>query len=95
MRSSERDRSDRVVKGWREIAITDTLPIITALILDRPTCLECLVVKAGVTPGEAVAGLEQVANALRIYRETDRCRACGDTTEVLSARRATRQTQYL
>jgi hypothetical protein len=63
------------------------VPLITPLVLDRPTCFQCIVEKAGVTPGEAAAAVEQITDALKVYRETDRCRVCGQTKEVLSVKR--------
>jgi len=42
--------------------------IITPLILDRPTCLDCIARKAGVTLGEAVVALERIEGALKVYR---------------------------
>jgi len=70
--------------------VADVVPIITPLILDRPMCLDCIAGKAGATLREAVAALEQIADALNVYREADRCRACDEMTEVLSVRRGTR-----
>jgi len=75
--------------------VADHVFIITPLILDRPTCLDCIARKAGVTLGEAVVALERIEGALKVYRESDRCRACGETTKVLSARRSTQTARYL
>jgi hypothetical protein len=72
--------------------VADVVPLITPLILDRPLCLECIARNAGITLREAVAALEEIADALHVYREADRCRACGEMTEVLSVRRGASQT---
>jgi hypothetical protein len=75
--------------------VADYVFIITPLILDRPTCLDCIARKAGVTLGEAVAALERIEDALKVYRQADRCRACGETTKVLSVRQGAPSVRYL
>jgi len=47
------------------------------------------------TLGEVVAALERIEDAIRVYRADDRCRACGETTNVLSVRRDTQNARYL
>jgi hypothetical protein len=62
----------------------DTAALITAIILDRPLCLDCIALKAGVGPATADASLARIKNVLT--EETGRCRACGTIGMVFSAR---------
>jgi hypothetical protein len=62
----------------------ETMAIITALILDRPLCPDCIAIKAGVGQARVEACLARTKNALTLRRdETGRCRACGTTGVVL------------
>lgn len=58
--------------------------LIAALILERPMCLECIVMRAPVTgEKDAEEHLNIIARAVRLRREkSGRCRACGVTTPV-------------
>jgi hypothetical protein len=53
-----------------------------ALILDRPMCLPCTALKAGMSLERATKALDTIATALAVRRETGRCAACGTTTTV-------------
>ena len=51
--------------------------LITALILERPMCLECLARRAGLTVEAAHTVLAVIGRALRLHRdESSPCRAC-------------------
>ncbi|MGH7342869.1 MAG: hypothetical protein ACREKH_20485 [Candidatus Rokuibacteriota bacterium] len=53
--------------------------LISALILERPMCLECITMRSPVTGAQdAQRHLDIVARALHLHRDRDgRCRACG------------------
>ena len=63
--------------------------LVTAIILERPTCLTCLSQKTGLSVAEIRATLVriQVALALQVHRGQERCRACGTTVDVISIAR--------
>jgi heterodisulfide reductase subunit C len=61
--------------------------LITALILDRPMCLDCIAEKSLVTDERAEEALAAIAIALVLRRETGRCIACGVVTAVCSVGR--------
>ena len=63
------------------------MPEITALILDRPLCLECIAAKSGLTADQAEALLERIAAPWKLYREPARCRACGEIRRTYSVER--------
>jgi hypothetical protein len=63
--------------------------LITPLILKHPTCLDCIAAKGGVTADEAKATLSLIAAFLKLYRELERCRDCGETKEIYSVHRLT------
>ena len=67
----------------------DRVSIVTRLILDRPTCLDCIAGKSGLSAREAEATLDMIADALRVYREPDRCRVCEEMKRVFSVKRLT------
>jgi len=62
--------------------------VITALITDRPLCLECIA-KASFISLEAVkTALTVIQRALEVHRQdTARCRACGEARIVFSVDR--------
>jgi hypothetical protein len=58
---------------------------VTALIVERPLCLPCIVEKAGITPAEVDAALAHIARALTPDVDHEgRCRACGSIRTVIS-----------
>jgi hypothetical protein len=65
----------------------ETTAVVTALILDRPTCLDCLATKCGMGPTHAELIVQRVATVLRLYREVARCRMCGAIARVVSVER--------
>ena len=64
-----------------------TAAVLVALILERPLCLDCLAIKAGVSVIDAGIALWQILGTLTIHRRQDRCRICGETTLTMSAER--------
>ena len=52
-------------------------PLVTALILDRPTCVDCIASKSGLSSKRAVSVIERIARVLTLHREVGRCRSCG------------------
>jgi hypothetical protein len=61
--------------------------LITALILDHPTCVRCLAVKSSMTLVALDTTIGAIETALVLHRTLDRCRACGATETVLSVSR--------
>lgn len=63
--------------------------LITALILDRPLCLECISMRSPVTgAADALARLDVIGKNLHVRRERQgRCRACGIIGQVFSVER--------
>ena len=62
----------------------EPVPLVSALILERPLCLDCIKEKAGCTATSVQAALEIMGTVFQVRREHDRCRACGTETEVMS-----------
>jgi len=59
--------------------------IITALLLDRPTCIECLSEKSGMKLARVEGILARISRVMRVQREpSGRCRACGEYRPVVS-----------
>jgi hypothetical protein len=59
--------------------------IITALLLDRPTCIDCLCDKSGVKPARVNSILARIRRVMRVHRlPAGRCRACGEHRPVIS-----------
>jgi hypothetical protein len=61
--------------------------LVTAIILERPTCMTCLSQKTGLSVADVDATLLRIQGALRVYRVPGQCRACGATLEVISIAR--------
>jgi hypothetical protein len=79
--------AERRQRGWSSQSTrSDTTAIITAaLFVERPLCLDCIAVKAGVGTATAEVTLVRIKNALRLQRdETGRCRECGTKGVVFS-----------
>jgi len=56
----------------------DIVALVTALILDRPTCMLCLTEKSGRTAEQASAALGVIERVMKVHREANgRCHACG------------------
>jgi hypothetical protein len=80
-------RSGRVLGGRR---MPDRAALITALILDRPMCLDCIVVQSGVRTRDLDGTLATVSDVLSLHLTGDRCQGCGTMTTVLSLDRPSR-----
>jgi hypothetical protein len=63
-------------------------PLVTALMLDRPMCLECIATKSGVPAARLTTVIRRIGAVLAIDRHVGRCRACGRMdAEVVAAQR--------
>ena len=62
----------------------DYAALVTALILDRPMCVDCIAAKSGLSASALAATLVTVQTVLQLRSATDHCRACGATTTALS-----------
>lgn len=51
--------------------------LVTALILERPLCIGCLVGKSGLTREQVMEYLGVMGKTLDVKHGDDRCRACG------------------
>jgi hypothetical protein len=58
--------------------------LVTALIVERPMCEACILLKSGLSARDLAETLTVVRAALRVHEGTDRCRACGEAKRVLS-----------
>jgi hypothetical protein len=59
--------------------------LIAVLILERPTCLPCIAIKAGLGVLDVQAYFDRIGRALAVRRDrAGRCRACGSVCEVFS-----------
>ena len=79
--------AERRRRGWSSQSTRpDTAAIITAaLLIERPLCVDCIAVKAGVGSATAEVALARIRNALALQRdETGRCRECGANGVVFS-----------
>ena len=64
--------------------------IIALLIVDRPLCLSCISMYAGLPSGDVHEYLERLRGRLAVVdEESDRCRACGVTSRVFALERLT------
>jgi hypothetical protein len=61
--------------------------LITALILDRPMCFDCIAAKSGLSAHSFKETLAVVGAVLQLRNATECCRVCGATTTVLSVDR--------
>ena len=52
-------------------------PLVTALILDRPMCLECIATKSGIPAANLAPVIRRIEVVLVIHRQVSRCRTCG------------------
>jgi hypothetical protein len=52
-------------------------PLVTALILDRPTCVDCIASKSGLSARRTATVIERIAKVLTLHHQVGRCRACG------------------
>ena len=59
--------------------------MIALLIVDRPLCVSCIAMRAGLPSGDVHEYLERLRGRLAVRdEESDRCRACGVTSRVFA-----------
>ena len=64
--------------GYYPGPMPERTALITLLIVDRPLCLECIVIRSGIDRLAVETYLERVKEHLTVFHEdSDRCRACG------------------
>jgi len=62
--------------------------LITVLILERPTCIECVATKVDMTAQSVLAYLERMSRTVNVQSSAnDRCRSCGVVGRVVSINR--------
>ena len=61
--------------------------LVAVLIIERPLCVECISGKSGLATGEIESLLATIERSVSLTHATDRCRACGEPTEVYSLSR--------
>ena len=61
--------------------------LVTAIILERPTCISCLSQKTGMSADNVGRTLERIEAALRVHRVAGRCHMCGAVLDVVSIAR--------
>jgi hypothetical protein len=69
----------------------DAVALITAVLLERPLCVDCLRTKSGLTEQSEIADtLRRIQRVLLLrYDASGRCHACGEAREVFSLERPT------
>jgi hypothetical protein len=67
--------------------LPETAALITGLILERPLCLDCLATKATLSPTVIERTLATIGTVMVVDRANGRCRACGETKEVVALKR--------
>jgi len=69
----------------RGVTVTpEPAAVISALIADQPLCVPCIAEKVRLAVDEVESYLGRIARVIVLGRGTDRCRACGNRTEVVS-----------
>jgi hypothetical protein len=58
--------------------------LITALILERPTCRVCIAEKSGLRADDVDRPLTTIRRVLELRSTVEQCRSCGAETDVLS-----------
>lgn len=72
--------------------MTERIAIITALILERPLCFDCLCAKAGMKPLSVNRLLGQIGRVVKVHRMPKaRCRSCGENRPTVSVDRSPRE----
>lgn len=65
--------------------VLEPAAIVTALLLERPLCTDCLIARSGLDHTAIEACLETIQGVLRIERQTSaRCHACGNIGQVVA-----------
>ena len=68
----------------------DTVAVVTALIVEGPLCMLCIMEKSGLTPEEASVAIGAIERVLKIHREPGHCQGCGFSRFVLYSDRPSR-----
>jgi hypothetical protein len=59
--------------------VPETAALVTALILERPMCLDCIARKASISLNDVEGAFLHVGRVLHLQRfASERCRACGN-----------------
>lgn len=58
--------------------------ILTALLLERPLCMACLLSKSAIAAADIEEVLRSSARVLPIHQESGHCHACGSLASVVS-----------
>jgi len=66
--------------------LPETSALITALIVERPLCLDCLTSKTALTATALEHLLAMIGTAMSVRRNTTLCRSCGETKVTVSLR---------
>jgi hypothetical protein len=61
--------------------------LITVLILERPTCFECIATKSALSTTDAQRHLEEIGKGVDVLIEDGRCRNCGEPRAVFALSR--------
>ncbi len=61
--------------------------LVTALIVDRPMCLDCIAMSVGSTVDEVGVVLQRLTGVLELHAEHRVCRSCDITARVFSVER--------
>ena len=65
--------------------------IVTALIMERPLCVDCLTEKSGARRAAVLDTLKRIERVLRLHREDERrCHGCGEIGPVVFVERPAR-----
>ena len=62
--------------------------VIALLLLERPTCLDCIALKSGLPITEVDRCLTIIGTSLELVRNDDRCRVCGNVGPAFSLLRS-------
>jgi hypothetical protein len=65
----------------------DRAALVTALIVERPMCVDCMAEKSGLGASVLAATLRKVQTVIVLHSVVDRCRECGTVTAVFSTDR--------
>ena len=70
--------------------MSEAAALVAALTLERPLCIDCLVLKSGLTATTVQETLTRVRRLVHVHFSEDRCRACGNVGPVVSVDRPAR-----
>jgi hypothetical protein len=65
-------------------AMPKRVALVTALIVERPACLDCIIRQSELGPADVKATIEAIARVLALYRGDGTCGLCGAAGPVLS-----------